>query len=340
MSGSERDLTPLEAAMASSFEYSPNIAEKKSDAAAAAPAAPPAVESVSVDEPAGATESEPSSEENWKAEYDERLAEWRATAAVSREKAEQERARWAAVRAEEAKQGVSRPPLPDAPAPTAQSNAAELSGSLSMHGWETVGASTMVSSVSSSARGVSVPTRQSPSPADVRDLVSGEHPGGHGLEVLQEVLGPRPSAPARVSTAEAVRAIDEHLITTDEDSGKSASHWENLPSLASSFPSLPSHPSPPSKPREADEKAVTSTPAPKDRPARSITLLLFDSSTTTRIRLLALAATLGINFLLPFINGVMIGFGEIAAKGMVNWWRTGRGLSATAAGMRTAHPIV
>ncbi|OAV96064.1 hypothetical protein PTTG_26454 [Puccinia triticina 1-1 BBBD Race 1] len=52
--------------------------------------------------------------------------------------------------------------------------------------------------------------------------------------------------------------------------------------------------------------------------APSITLSLFthltDPSLSWATKLGCFGATLGINFLLPFINGVMLGFGEIAAR--------------------------
>ncbi|PLW11473.1 hypothetical protein PCANC_18442 [Puccinia coronata f. sp. avenae] len=52
--------------------------------------------------------------------------------------------------------------------------------------------------------------------------------------------------------------------------------------------------------------------------APSITLSLFthltDPNLTWKTKLGCFAATLGINFFLPFINGVMLGFGEIAAR--------------------------
>lgn len=144
----------------------------------------------------------------------------------------------------------------------------------------------------------------------------------------QEVLGPRATAPQ--ATAHAHEAT-----TTDEDSSKPASGtWENVPSLSSSFPSLPSRPTPPDVLEPSPKRARDAT-----APARSITLLLFDPTTSARTRVLALVATLGINFLLPFVNGVMIGFGEITAKGIVNWWRSGPPLSVTSMGLRSA-PVI
>lgn len=50
------------------------------------------------------------------------------------------------------------------------------------------------------------------------------------------------------------------------------------------------------------------------------TLSIFDSSFSTRTRLMALASSLAINLFLPFVNGVMLGFGEIFAKNFVLSW--------------------
>ncbi|KZV96621.1 hypothetical protein EXIGLDRAFT_833466 [Exidia glandulosa HHB12029] len=300
----EREMTPLEAAMASSFEYSPNLAARKVEPTPPAPTAPaPPAPSEPPPEPTPAESEDP----GWKEEYDTRLAEWRAAAAVARDKAERERAKWEATRAEERKNQPS----------SAMSSFADVTAPGS--GWQSALGSSTASLAPTAAEH---PTRDSPSPADVRDLVADEHRGGHGVQRLEDVLGPRSTAPHA-----------QEVTTTDEESSKPASGtWENVPSLSSSFPSLPSRPTPP----DTLEPSPPQPNAPKAAPARSITLLLFDPTTSTRTRLLALAATLGINFALPFVNGVMIGFGEITAKWIVNWWRVGPKLSATALGMRSA----
>ncbi|KAK0450145.1 hypothetical protein EV421DRAFT_1779040 [Armillaria borealis] len=108
-----------------------------------------------------------------------------------------------------------------------------------------------------------------------------------------------------------------------EDSQK----WEDVPtSLTSSFPSMsfPEHTenSSPARQRSQDTKVPVSA-----------TLAIFDSSLSTRTRVKALFSSLAINFLLPFVNGVMLGFGEIFAKNIVlEWWRPGS--SATMTGVR------
>ena len=52
-------------------------------------------------------------------------------------------------------------------------------------------------------------------------------------------------------------------------------------------------------------------------PPRTATVSVFDSSLSTKTRALALLSSVAINVLLPFVNGVMLGFGEIFAKNVV-----------------------
>lgn len=52
----------------------------------------------------------------------------------------------------------------------------------------------------------------------------------------------------------------------------------------------------------------------------SVTLLIFDASLSTGTRVKALLSSLTINLLLPFVNGVMLGFGEIFAKNVLLGW--------------------
>jgi len=114
---------------------------------------------------------------------------------------------------------------------------------------------------------------------------------------------------------------------------QSQSHSQGLVSLASSYPdiSFPPSPSPnqhtstyfnftttnPVHPthHDADQQGLTLTP--------TLTALTSPPSTPLRTRLIALSTSLTINFLLPFINGIMLGFGEIFARNLVSWlgWR-------------------
>jgi len=85
--------------------------------------------------------------------------------------------------------------------------------------------------------------------------------------------------------------------------------------MTSSYPSLdyPDHiDTPPVGPTEHTKT--------QQQPPKSVTLAIFDSSLSTRTRVLAFASALTVNLLLPFVNGVMLGFGEIFAKNVVMGW--------------------
>lgn len=97
-----------------------------------------------------------SAEDVWKEEYEAHVTEWRRRSAEQRQKTEETRAEWEAIRDQERKEGKLR-----------QSVLSESVHSTS--GWEKV-------SAGGGAASVAAPT-ESPSPADVRDLASGE--GGH-----------------------------------------------------------------------------------------------------------------------------------------------------------------
>ncbi|KAK0469834.1 uncharacterized protein EV420DRAFT_69601 [Desarmillaria tabescens] len=108
-----------------------------------------------------------------------------------------------------------------------------------------------------------------------------------------------------------------------EDSQK----WEDVPSsITSSFPSM-------SFPEHTENSSPTRQRSQDTKVPVSATLAVFDSSLSTRTRVKALFSSLAINFLLPFVNGVMLGFGEIFAKNIVlEWWRPGS--SSTMTGIR------
>ncbi|KAF8656872.1 hypothetical protein AX16_002418 [Volvariella volvacea WC 439] len=93
-----------------------------------------------------------------------------------------------------------------------------------------------------------------------------------------------------------------------------SSKWEEVES-SSSLPSM-SFPEggvkTPPPPRRTEEPSPAPLPPP--------TLTIFDSSLPTRTRVNAFLSSLAINLLLPFVNGVMLGFGEIFAKNVVMGW--------------------
>ncbi|KAL0954860.1 hypothetical protein HGRIS_003796 [Hohenbuehelia grisea] len=234
------------------------------------PAPAPPAESPSLSPDAPSLESSTVDVDSWKSEYDEQVQTWRTQSAEAREKAEQERARWEAIRAAEG----GRPPF------ESPSHLQPAAPTLS----------------------------ESPSPADARDLVTGEQPA-------QPIPGPQGSHLAPPSTHSQPETIDE------------SQKWEDIPSsLTSSFPSMsfPEHTEPSSPARKPKPDQPQADPP-------SATLTVFDTSLSTRTRVKALVSALAINLLLPFVNGVMLGFGEIFAKNVVLEWfgwnqpaRTGR----------------
>ncbi|GLB40183.1 putative outer membrane protein TOM13 [Lyophyllum shimeji] len=247
-----------------------------------------------------------SMDDSWKAEYESQVEAWRAQSAEAREKAEKERERWEALRAAE-REDVARHKA-DEPAMEPTEHEPDA-------GWETVSHKND-HPATSTAGSEEAP---SPSPADVRDLVTGE-------------INCQSTAPTTASTTSQPPAgIPETHLQTQTDNGDESQKWEDIQSsVTSSFPSM-SYPE------------RTETPSPSRQPAtpppgpQSATLAVFDSTLSTRTRVLALFSSLAINLLLPFVNGVMLGFGEIFAKNVVmNWfgWKPARpGHVASAAGV-------
>ncbi|EPQ54260.1 hypothetical protein GLOTRDRAFT_111601 [Gloeophyllum trabeum ATCC 11539] len=227
----------------------------------------------------------------WKAEYEAQVAQWRAANIEQRAKAERERERWERIRAEERAQR-------------------EKEGVEAREEWPTLTQAT---------GSASVPRGDSPSPADVRDLVSGEKEGHHRH----------------------AEAPHMHQHSKETSSLSASQKWEDLPSSMNSSQSYPSM----SFPSLSNPETPPDAPQPHHRPGHShhqthghlhsqqrgteaqhVTLSVFDSTLPTKTRALALVSSLGINFLLPFVNGVMLGFGEIFAKEVVvGWFGWGRG---------------
>ncbi|KAG8831811.1 hypothetical protein FRC20_008069, partial [Serendipita sp. 405] len=236
-------------------------------------------------------------DDSWKKEYDERLHHWKAENAARREQSEKTRTEWEQRRSSKDFEGTYVTP--------------------------SVATSSMASSY-----------------VDARDLVSGEGEGGHGKEALDVLPASAKGQRQRFSAASG----------SGEDNSQG---WENVPSesLTSSYPSI-NFPN-------IDEKTGRSTGGQHQDAAQrrdggdrrpptagftlppvappSVTLSIFDSTLSTRARFLALASSLAINLVLPFINGVMLGFGEIAAKSLFGWggWRdVASGLGLRSAGSR------
>src|SRR6185437_9579083 len=109
----------------------------------------------------------------------------------------------------------------------------------------------------------------------------------------------------------------------------SQTHSQGLVSLASSYPDISFPPSPPhaqftnlaSLPASLLLPPPSNTQAQSNQVALTPTLLTLHPppSSPLRTRLITLGTSLTINFLLPFINGIMLGFGEIFARNLVGW---------------------
>ncbi|KLO13468.1 hypothetical protein SCHPADRAFT_940383 [Schizopora paradoxa] len=254
---------------------------------------------------ASATSESSTGEEQWKKDYDSYVEGWKAESAVAREKAERTRAEWEAKRqAEGGGKGVLSeeefPPLAGPPNP---------------HFSRT-----------------NYPA--SPSPADARDSVSGE-PSGHAH--ISQMSSFASVAAGEANSPPASQALEQ------------SSHWEEVSSMQSSlsFPeqskSVSPEPVPKSTQKPEETKSIERTekaapPAPaKTEPPPSASLSVFDSRLSTRSRTIALITSFAINLALPFVNGVMLGFGEIFARTLLaRWGWNVPGGAATAVGFGAA----
>ncbi|KAL7279045.1 LOW QUALITY PROTEIN: hypothetical protein ACG7TL_006879 [Trametes sanguinea] len=283
-------------------------------------------------EASAATGEAESTEDAWKEEYEAHVAEWRKRSAEQRQQAEERRAHWEAVRAKEREEGKGRE---------------------SVLSWENLS-----SSVTTAATAA-----ESPSPADARDLVTGEAQGGHSKEYLEHYV---------LSWANGTQIFTDHTLATYAQSVLPGAHasasssppenensqpasepesskqekWDDMTSsLTSSFPSM-SFPSDPHSPSSSARRDLPPPPPHHQHPhsaghahgpghlhghhhhhqhvgaeaPKTATLSVFDSSLSPKTRALALFSSLAINVLLPFVNGVMLGFGEIFAKNVVVQW--------------------
>ncbi|KAI0072957.1 hypothetical protein K474DRAFT_282367 [Panus rudis PR-1116 ss-1] len=264
-------------------------------------------------------------EEEWKAEYEHHLAEWKARNAEQRAKAEAERKKWEEIREKEAKEKQEKKARGE-PVDEDEGDenlGASITGSVGGSGW--VGVGTNDSQTSKTASVV-----DTPSPVDARDLVTGEGQKHESKEELESILpGPSSSPP---------EGLKHDRYASGTESSKHE-NWEEVSSGTSSYPSIsyPSDPHSPSStnhpglhPVHADPRHPShhhhhhhehhAQPAGEDATRTSPTFAIFDSRLSTKTRVLALVSSLAINLLLPFVNGVMLGFGEIFARNVVVGW--------------------
>ena len=262
------------------------------------PALAPPPESVSSEVP-------PTDDDTWQTTYSAQVSEWRTQSASARTKAELARAKWEAVRAREKaeRQALGQP----------------------LESWEGLG-DHITASTAAATEAVSHSLS-----ASLTSLSSVEHVESHGK--LEENTGP---------AAQHGKA----------DSGSPSQRWEHLSSSpSSSYPSMsfPEASVPQSPSHQPVFLAPISAPAPAQthphsRPDQNPTYVppstlpsIMDNRVAPRTRLSLVLSSLAINLLLPFINGVMLGFGEIFAKDVVvGWfgWKTRRGSTAAGLGLR------
>ncbi|TFK72935.1 hypothetical protein BDN72DRAFT_835585 [Pluteus cervinus] len=132
-------------------------------------------------------------------------------------------------------------------------------------------------------------------------------------EIVTGIPSKRASISQSIGLGPAPNTRSNARGSTSPESGDDAK-WEDVhASLTSSFPSM-------SFPEADDAPPPSDPPIPPQRPAPSATLAVFDSSLSTHARITAFASSFAINLVLPFINGVMLGFGEIFAKNVVMVW--------------------
>ncbi|KAJ7707783.1 hypothetical protein B0H17DRAFT_1192220 [Mycena rosella] len=264
------DEDPLATALSDAFTSAPSLLPDPQNSTQ--------LDSASMSTPSTSTDetsvSSDSVDDASQSEYESQVETWRAQSAEARQKAEKERARWEAIRAAEKQEAALRKAA--LPADSGGGGGVGVGEITPDHGWETVGAGN-----------TQAPRLSSPSPADSRDLVTGE-PQGHAV------------------TKEAVESAPKSQSA--QDTGDESQKWEDVSShLTSSFPSM----------TFPDRTNTPSPPPPPPAALESATLAIFDGSLSTQTRVTALFSSLAINLLLPFVNGVMLGFGEIFAKNIV-----------------------
>ncbi|KAG6334222.1 hypothetical protein ID866_4866 [Astraeus odoratus] len=248
-------------------------------------------------EPSGAEEEDP-----WKGEFEAQVEEWRAKSAEARTKAEHERARWETIRKHEEEERLALGQEPE--------------------NWDSLGShiTTSIAAASEILAGSTASLVSTPSRAE-----GAEHSSLEKMGANDHVLASQHTATESVSPSQ---------------------KWVNISSPGSSFPSmsLPDPSGPPSPlPKEAlpapcpPAQSYQATEAKNANHPPSTLPSIMDHAVTKRTRLSLILSSLAINLVLPFVNGVMLGFGEIFAKNvLVGWfgWKFQSGRTAANVGFR------
>ena len=253
--------------------------------------------------PPPASESKPSEDlptetDTWQETYVSQVSEWRAQSASARSKAELTRAREAAER-----RARGQPP----------------------ESWDGLGEH-ITASIAAANETVSRSLSTS-----VASLGSLEHVEAHEAH---EEGGERAVQHAKTEIGSPSHKW-EHL------SSSPTSSYPSMSFLEASAPQSPSHQPALLAPTTAPGPTQTHSHLKADHNPTNVrpsTLpSVMDSRVAPRTRLSLALSSLAINLLLPFINGVMLGFGEIFAKDvLVGWfgWKTRHGRTATGLGLR------
>ncbi|KAH0832926.1 hypothetical protein J3R83DRAFT_11893 [Lanmaoa asiatica] len=289
----------LEAALENPFEPTEVPLTSRSSTTSPSPSVPtPLTEPTS-------SETPPTEDDTWQTAYSAQLSEWRAQSASARTKAELARAEWEALRAREKseRQALGEP----------------------AESWDGLGEHITASTAAASE------TVSHSLSASITSLSSVEHVESH------------------MKPEESVGHAGQHGKT---ENGSPSQRWEHLsPSPTSSYPSMsfpeasvPQSPSPQPALLVQTSAPAPAQPHPHPKADQHQTYVppstlpsIMDNRVAPRTRLSLVLSSLAINLLLPFINGVMLGFGEIFAKDVVvGWfgWKKRRGSTAAGVGLR------
>ncbi|KAI9511846.1 hypothetical protein F5148DRAFT_203464 [Russula earlei] len=263
----------------------------------------------------------------WRAEYEAHVADWRQQSADVRARAEADRARWAERRERERAEQALRLQKGGAAAGDGGARAdmsASVGGESVSAGSEWEAVSRRGASAFASGAVASFPPSVPPAPTDNARHVRGapSDADAQGSQRSQQTL-PRS---ASTGTPAGQQHQQQQPAATGGGGGgdpTNSPNWENVSSSpTSSFPSMSfPEPSRPHSPEHAQgQPRTTATPAARPAPAASATLAVFDPALPASARFWALLSSLSINMFLPFVNGVMLGFGEIFAKTVFVEW--------------------
>jgi hypothetical protein len=223
--------------------------------------------------------------DTWKAEYEAQVQSWRAQSAEAREKAEKERLKWESLRAMEKEEATKR---------KAAGIAVDEPPNPIVHPVEDSSNITTADTTRTSSNTVSSET----DPVYV----------SYQVKFIMYI-----STLPQIASSTQVEPLIKTPLSRQDTATEESQKWEDVPSVTSSFPSMsfPEH----GEQTPPHDRRVTSHPAPV-----SLTSAIFDTSLSRRTRLTAFFSSLAVNLLLPFVNGVMLGFGEIFAKNVLMDW--------------------